>query len=314
MQGRRPGQRGRTHRRRPAHRHRARALQRGHHRASWPRPAWPNWTGSTWTPSDIRHVSVPGALEIPLALKALAESGDFDALVALGCVIRGETYHFELVANESGAGVTRVALDHRRADGQRHPHGRERSPGLGARRRQGPRRRARGGGDGQPDGRSFVTDGTGQRPARQARAAQVGPPPLARAGAAGPVPVAAVGRRRRPRSMRTSASRTASTSATARISTPCCTAASSRPRRSTPCWRATSTARPTLLSPVEHAVLMIGVYELMHCLDIPYRVAINEAVELAKASAAPTATNTSTACSTSAPPSCARPRRGRARG
>ncbi len=62
--------------------------------------------------ADIRHVTVPGALEIPVALKALAESGDYDALVALGCVIRGETYHFELVANESGAGVTRVALDH----------------------------------------------------------------------------------------------------------------------------------------------------------------------------------------------------------
>ncbi len=60
---------------------------------------------------DIRHVVVPGALEIPLVLKAMAESGDFDALVALGCIIRGETYHFELVANESGAGVTRVALD-----------------------------------------------------------------------------------------------------------------------------------------------------------------------------------------------------------
>jgi 6,7-dimethyl-8-ribityllumazine synthase len=61
--------------------------------------------------SDIKHVLVPGALEIPVVLKALAESGDYDALVALGCVIRGETYHFELVANESGAGVTRVALD-----------------------------------------------------------------------------------------------------------------------------------------------------------------------------------------------------------
>jgi 6,7-dimethyl-8-ribityllumazine synthase len=60
----------------------------------------------------IRHVTVPGALEVPLALDALAESDDFDALVALGCVIRGETYHFELVANESGAGVTRVSLDH----------------------------------------------------------------------------------------------------------------------------------------------------------------------------------------------------------
>jgi 6,7-dimethyl-8-ribityllumazine synthase len=61
---------------------------------------------------DIRHVTVPGALEVPLALNAMAASGDFDALVAIGCVIRGETYHFELVANESGAGVTRVGLDH----------------------------------------------------------------------------------------------------------------------------------------------------------------------------------------------------------
>ena len=61
---------------------------------------------------DIRHVSVPGALEISVALKALAESGDYDALIALGCVIRGETYHFELVADQSGAGVLRVALDH----------------------------------------------------------------------------------------------------------------------------------------------------------------------------------------------------------
>ncbi len=63
-------------------------------------------------PADVRHVTVPGALEIPIALRALADSGDYDALVAIACVIRGETYHFELVANESGAGVTRVALDH----------------------------------------------------------------------------------------------------------------------------------------------------------------------------------------------------------
>jgi 6,7-dimethyl-8-ribityllumazine synthase len=62
---------------------------------------------------DIVHVTVPGALEIALALQALAAEGDFDALVAIGCVIRGETYHFELVANESGAGVTRVSLDHK---------------------------------------------------------------------------------------------------------------------------------------------------------------------------------------------------------
>ncbi len=60
----------------------------------------------------IEHVSVPGALEVPIALQAMARRQDFDALVAIGCVIRGETYHFELVANESGAGVTRVSLDH----------------------------------------------------------------------------------------------------------------------------------------------------------------------------------------------------------
>jgi len=60
----------------------------------------------------VRHVRVPGALEVPLALMAMADSDEFDALIALGCVIRGETYHFELVANESGAGVTRVSLDH----------------------------------------------------------------------------------------------------------------------------------------------------------------------------------------------------------
>ena len=61
---------------------------------------------------DITHVQVPGALEVPLALQGLAEHADFDALVALGCIIRGETYHFELVANESGAGVSRIALDY----------------------------------------------------------------------------------------------------------------------------------------------------------------------------------------------------------
>src|SRR5574344_179024 len=64
---------------------------------------------------DAEHITlvqVPGALEVPLALAALAERDEFDALIALGCIIRGETYHFELVANESGAGVTRVSLDY----------------------------------------------------------------------------------------------------------------------------------------------------------------------------------------------------------
>lgn len=64
------------------------------------------------TAAKIHHVTVPGALEVPVALQAMAETENYDALIALGCIIRGETYHFELVANESGAAVTRLALDY----------------------------------------------------------------------------------------------------------------------------------------------------------------------------------------------------------
>ena len=59
----------------------------------------------------ITLVSVPGALEIPLALQRLAQSGDHDALVAIGAVIRGDTYHFDIVANESAAGLASVQLE-----------------------------------------------------------------------------------------------------------------------------------------------------------------------------------------------------------
>jgi 6,7-dimethyl-8-ribityllumazine synthase len=59
----------------------------------------------------VTLASVPGALESPLALQRLAQTGRFDALVALGAVIRGDTYHFEIVANESAAGVASVQLD-----------------------------------------------------------------------------------------------------------------------------------------------------------------------------------------------------------
>lgn len=61
--------------------------------------------------AETAVLSVPGALEIPLALQWLAQSGRFDALVALGAVIRGETYHFEVVASESARGLMDVALD-----------------------------------------------------------------------------------------------------------------------------------------------------------------------------------------------------------
>lgn len=60
---------------------------------------------------DMTLVSVAGALEIPLALQKLASTGQFQALVALGAVIRGETYHFEVVSEQSAAGIMRVGLD-----------------------------------------------------------------------------------------------------------------------------------------------------------------------------------------------------------
>ncbi|MCQ9615341.1 6,7-dimethyl-8-ribityllumazine synthase [Paenalcaligenes niemegkensis] len=60
---------------------------------------------------DITVLSVPGALEVGLTLAQMAETSEFDALIALGAVIRGETYHFEIVSNESAAAITRVSLD-----------------------------------------------------------------------------------------------------------------------------------------------------------------------------------------------------------
>ncbi len=61
---------------------------------------------------DIFVCSVPGALEIPIALRHLAQSEEFDALVAIGAVVRGETYHFEVVSNQSAQGVMQVSLDY----------------------------------------------------------------------------------------------------------------------------------------------------------------------------------------------------------
>ncbi len=61
--------------------------------------------------SDVLVIDVAGALEVPLALQRLAATGKFDALIALGAVIRGETYHFEIVSNESAAGIMQVQLD-----------------------------------------------------------------------------------------------------------------------------------------------------------------------------------------------------------
>lgn len=59
---------------------------------------------------DITLATVPGALEIPLVLQHMAQTRKFDALIALGAVIRGDTYHFEVVSNESARGVGEVQL------------------------------------------------------------------------------------------------------------------------------------------------------------------------------------------------------------
>ena len=62
-------------------------------------------------PGRVTVASVPGALEVPLALQQLAATGHYHALIALGAVVRGDTYHFEVVCNESAAGITQVQLD-----------------------------------------------------------------------------------------------------------------------------------------------------------------------------------------------------------
>jgi len=65
--------------------------------------------------TELAHILLTiycGALEVPLVLQSMARSGKFDALVAIGVVIRGETYHFELVSNEAAAGVSRISLDY----------------------------------------------------------------------------------------------------------------------------------------------------------------------------------------------------------
>jgi len=60
---------------------------------------------------DVMVVTVPGALELGVALAQMAETFEFDALIALGAVVRGETYHFEIVSNESASAISRVSLE-----------------------------------------------------------------------------------------------------------------------------------------------------------------------------------------------------------
>ena len=161
---------------------------------SWPRSAWQRPTSCT--------CSVPGALEIPAALQALAERGGFSALIALGCIIRGETYHFELVANESARRGQPRRAGLPVADRQCHPDHREPGAGDCAPGRQGSRRGTRCGRDGAPAARLLherrsVAEARrpaaagAQRADRQRGAqgfGQIGPHPRARVRPAGALP------------------------------------------------------------------------------------------------------------------------------
>jgi 6,7-dimethyl-8-ribityllumazine synthase len=257
---------------------------------------------------NIAHHTVPGALEVPLALRWLAHRGEYDALVALGCVIRGETYHFELVANESSAGITRVGLDltsHR----QRHPH--HRRPAAGHR---APDREGRDAARVAVEMALLKPPSMSADPSRHAPATKPGTrkssakPPRSRArefalqglyqhllGGGDAAAIDAFTRELRAFQGRRGALRRAA----ARLHRaadeldalirPCSTASwpRSRPSSAPACGSA---------------------YEFQHCPDVPWRVVLNEASSWPRTLAAPTATSTSTACSTAWRPSCVRPR------
>ena len=69
------------------------------------------WAARDGAPADVAVIRVPGAFELPLAAKKLAASGRYEAVVALGCVIRGDTPHFEYVAGECARGLQQASLE-----------------------------------------------------------------------------------------------------------------------------------------------------------------------------------------------------------
>ena len=142
-------------RRRPARRcrrplrHPRQPLEPAHHRCAGRRRAPRAARAMACAEAAVDVVRVPGAWELPVAAAALAAAGSYVALVALGCVIRGETRHYEQVADECARGLMRVALDHRAAGRQRRAGGGASCPCRGARRRQ-PWQQGRGGRAGGP--------------------------------------------------------------------------------------------------------------------------------------------------------------------
>ena len=270
---------------------------------------------------DILIVTVPGALEIPFALQKMAESQQFDALVALGAVIRGETYHFELVSNESAAGISKVALafdipvangvltteNDAQAEARVDDKGRDaasaavemanlaaspRGPRRVRRRRAAvarapprdpPSRRVRATRTTPLNAPTTPTTRRSPRSSADRRRARVAAPANSRCRACTNGCCRATPATRTPaRSTRTSARRPGSSKADAEHYDALLHGAI----REVASLRAAISPhldRPIVeLSPVEHGVLLIGAYELAHHVEIPYRVVINEAVEVAK--------------------------------
>ena len=162
---------GQMNGRRPASRARVQPVQRPHRRPARgrrPRRAHPS---RRRRPTRSTRCGCRARWRSRWRRKALADTGRYDAIVGLGAVMRGATYHFEVVANQSAAGLTRVAHDDGRGGDERHPHGRHHGPGTRAcrqqGRQQGRRCRAGGVGDGErhprcDDRLSAATGRTGQ--------------------------------------------------------------------------------------------------------------------------------------------------------
>ena len=290
-----------------SHRHRAGPLQRRITDASWPKPASPSWLSAGRARRNITPCHRARRAGGAGGAAGLADTDDFDALIALGCIIRGETYHFELVANESGAGVTPGALDYHLPIANAILTVENEAQAVGPRRRERPRRGARGRRDGQPaerDRAETVTEThltTTARPRPQGRKPGTSARRRARELALQGLYQWLVGRRRPPRSTPFLRELDGFDKATACTSTPCCTAASPRPRR----WmRRITPCRPQAPGPVAGRAWRADDRRL-RAPALPGRALPRGHQRGGRAgqdpSAAPMATSTSTVCSTSWP-------------
>ena len=261
----------------------------------------------------------------------MAETFEFDALIALGAVIRGETYHFEVVSNEMATAITRISLEtgipiangvltvdtdeqaQARAAGRAATAPRWPSKWPTWSRRWNPRKKTKTTRTKILTTKKTTTSADSAAQARANARSARRRAANSRCRAYTPGCCAGRGHAGRRRDRRPSARHRGFSEADAQWFKTLLHGV----LREAPTLRERFTPyvdRPLAeLSPVEHGILLIGSFELIHHVEVPYKVAINEAVELASPSAAPTASSSSTACSTSWRPTCARTRSRRLR-